>query len=131
MSSGISLANTGTTPSQADVIRDLNRMMHDLAGVARQFRDCETALAPVGNVVRMPGVSPTYVMQYRDPDGASRFAVVRAVIAHTGATLTVSTSRGSLTVAKAGIEDWVPIAADAEDPFPAGWWRTDGTATPA
>ncbi len=130
MGSGINGEEAAIQALKEQVVQDLNRMMHDLAGVARQFRAHEQALPPGSNVVRLHRPETSYVMQYRDAEGCSRFAVVRAVEGHTAERLTVMTSQGRLTVDKAGIQDWVPVAEQEDEPFPAGWWnaRPDGEA---
>lgn len=107
------------------VVQDLNRMMHDFAGLARQLHEKMEMLPPADNVLPFPSPDNSYVMQYRDEAGCSRFAVVRAVTGETADTIQLTTSQGPLQVSKAMIDDWVPVADRLDEPYPAGWWSKD------
>lgn len=111
---------------QEQVVQDLNRMMHDFAAVARQLSERSESLPMAANVIRLPHTETTYVMQYRDDEGCSRFAVVRSVLDESPETLTVRTSQGTLVVSKARIQDWVPVMDRKDEPYPAGWWLAAG-----
>lgn len=126
MDQEISQQNISLSVLQEQVVRDLNRMMHDFAAVARQLSERSESLPVAANVVRLPHSETTYVMQYRDGEGCSRFAVVRAVLDESPDILTVRTAQGTLAVSKAGIQDWVPVMDRPDEPYPAGWWMAGG-----
>lgn len=125
MMQGIGRETAGLEGLQEQVVQDLNRMMHDFAGLARQLHEKLEMLPPSDNVLPFPRPDNSYVMQYRDEAGCSRFAVVRGVTGETAESILLTTSQGPLKVLKAAIDDWVPVADRADDPYPAGWWKRD------
>lgn len=123
MVQGINREDASLAGLQGQVMQDLNRMMHDFAGLARQLNETMEKLPPSDNIIPFPRPDNSYVMQYRDDEGCSRFAVVRAVEGETEDRILLMTSQGPLTVGKTGIDDWVPVAERDDEPYPAGWWK--------